>query len=237
MVLRSGSREIWSVGMYLNNNPVNYYELEEKISKLVNSRPIIKAVGIREIVKDFEMQISVVKRQIKLREKEIIINIKNEKRVKKFYEVPHWKDKSKCPMCNAKLVKKWEGLVCQNNCSLNFKIGKGWVYLQSDSGWSKSREYVNSCFSSRRNYMQKEFAKLRKEVIRRDDYKCRMCSYSLTDDYYFKVGLCVHHIIPASEEMALFLDKDNLITLCKDCHLKIHKEDKYNFGVKNEFNS
>ena len=219
----------------VNYDSVNYYKLEEKISELVNTPLTGDTIRIREIVKEFGLPISVVKRQIKIRKKSIIQNKKNEKKVKKYYDLPTWKDKSKCPMCNSTLVKKWEGLVCRNNCPLSFKLGKGWVCLKSDSGWNKAKNIINECFGDRRrNHLQREFAKLRKEVIRRDDYKCRMCDYSLTDDFYFKVGLCVHHIIPASEEMAMFLDKDNMITLCRDCHKKVHSKDKYNFGEKNE---
>lgn len=221
--------------MKINRSPANYYELEEKISGLVNARPIEKKIGIKEIVRKFEIQISVVKRQIKLREREIIINIKKEKKVKKWYDLPTWKDQCKCPMCNSTLKKKWEGLVCQNSCPISFKIGKGWVYLQRDSGWSKSRMIINGCFGSdRRNYLQQQFTNMKKIILIRDNYKCRMCDYSLCDDFYYKKGLCVHHIVQASEEMALYLDEDNLITLCNDCHKKIHSEDKHRFGGKNE---
>ncbi len=220
-----------------NIEPVNYYELEERINELVNLRPIIKNNGVREIVRDFRIQISTIKREIKARERKKIQNIKNEKRVKKYYDLPTWKDKSKCPMCNSTLVKKWEGLVCRNNCSLSFKLAQGWVYLQRDSGWSKSRSIINSILGTTvRNRFQHRFAKIKKEILIRDDYKCRVCDYSIGCNWVYGVGdnLEVHHIISASEEMALYLDKDNLITLCKDCHNKIHSEDKYNFSGSKE---
>ena len=154
-------------------------------------------------------------------------------KVLKWFNIPYWKDETRCPMCNSKLQKKWEGMVCINNCPLNFKLSKGWVYLQRDSGWTKSRIIINGSFGiKRRNHLQKQFSELKKKILIRDDYKCRICDYSLSDDFYFKIGLCVHHIVHASEEMALYLDKDNLITLCKNCHIKIHSEDKYKFGCK-----
>ena len=193
---------------------------------------IIDKIQAEDIQDEYGIPQRFIIKEIKLRRKNF--NKKNPE-IKKYYDLPGWQDKTRCPLCNSKLVVKWEGLVCQNNCPLSFKINKGWVYLQRDSGWSKARNIINGCFGeNRRNYLQREFSKLRKDIIIRDDYKCRMCEYSLSDDFHFKVGLEVHHIVPASEEMAMYLDKNNLITLCKNCHKKIHSEDKYNFGDKNE---
>jgi len=50
-------------------------------------------------------------------------------------EQEYWKsNKTICPLCSHKLIKKWEGMVCQNSrCLLNFKLGKGWVYLKGNS--------------------------------------------------------------------------------------------------------
>jgi len=155
----------------------------------------------------------------------------------KFCDVPGEDyDETKCPYCKHKLRKKWQGMACvTSGCPLQLKLNKGWVRLTRDSGWSKSRTIINGLFgSNRRNFLQKEFAELRKQVIIRDDYKCRMCDYSLADDFNFKVGLCVHHIVPASEEMAMYLDIDNLITLCKDCHYKLHSNNKNCFGGGNK---
>lgn len=218
--------------------PVNYYELEERINEIVDSPPEMKKIRIKGICKDFSLGINIIKREIKAREKKKIENIKNEKKVKKYYDLPVWKDKSKCPMCNSTLVKKWEGLVCRNNCPLNFKLGKGWVYLQKYSGWSNSRYTINNILgTTARNRFQYRFANLKKKVLIRDDYTCRSCGYSIGCNWAYGVGnnLEVHHIIPASEEMALYLDVDNCITLCKSCHKKIHSNDKYKFGCdKNE---
>lgn len=37
----------------------------------------------------------------------------------------------------------------------------------------------------------------------------------------------VHHIIPIDERPDLRLNMDNLKSLCRECHLEIHKEDRW----------
>lgn len=74
----------------------------------------------------------------------------------------------------------------------------------------------------RRNYCSKkcmdEFNRnnswyfVRKDVLRRDHYSCRICKKR-----FKKKFLDVDHIIPVQMGGGLF-DKSNLRTLCKDCH-------------------
>lgn len=56
-----------------------------------------------------------------------------------------------------------------------------------------------------------------KQVLKRDDYRCRGCGTTR--------HLEVHHIIFRSQG-----GKDepsNLVTLCRRCHQRAHKNDKY----------
>ena len=53
---------------------------------------------------------------------------------------------------------------------------------------------------------------VRKDVLRRDRYSCRICKTR-----YRKRYLDVDHIIPIQMGGQIF-DKKNLRTLCKDCH-------------------
>lgn len=55
-------------------------------------------------------------------------------------------------------------------------------------------------------------------VKKRDLYKCAICG--TRDD------LIVHHIIPYDPDNDDTVLKNNLITLCKSCHEKIHKKSK-----------
>ena len=38
-----------------------------------------------------------------------------------------------------------------------------------------------------------------------------------------------HHILPYTQNPALGCDKDNLITMCEECHKEIHKEKGMNY--------
>lgn len=62
-----------------------------------------------------------------------------------------------------------------------------------------------------------EYVEWRKSVFERDHYTCAICG---------QVGgeLNAHHIRPFATHEELRFDIDNGITLCKECHKKVHKE-------------
>lgn len=55
---------------------------------------------------------------------------------------------------------------------------------------------------------------IRERVFRRDEYKCRKCGTAK--------NLCVHHI---TYEHLGYEKGADLITLCKECHKKVHEKD------------
>lgn len=57
---------------------------------------------------------------------------------------------------------------------------------------------------------------LRQEAFKRDDWACQKCGAGV------EATLHVHHIKPCAEFPSEALDLSNLITLCKNCHNKIH---------------
>ena len=56
--------------------------------------------------------------------------------------------------------------------------------------------------------------KLRMQVLRRDDFRCRICGRRAAD--YIDIELHVHHISPHG--MGGLTEITNLITLCQTCH-------------------
>ncbi len=65
-------------------------------------------------------------------------------------------------------------------------------------------------------YADEKWNVVRKSVYRRDGYKCMACGEDNS-------VLHCHHIIPAKDlPFSEFYDKDNLITLCRDCHDDVH---------------
>ena len=140
-------------------------------------------------------------------------------------------DESLCPLCGKRLIMKYEGLACKNSsCRLYFKLEKGWVLLTKESKSARG-EFAGNIFysSNRRLLLDKQWVEKKREILIRDNYKCKKCGKPL-DDWSCHPPLQVHHIIPASKEMALYFDDDNLLTLCEKCHNEIHKFDKHKFG-------
>ena len=58
---------------------------------------------------------------------------------------------------------------------------------------------------------------LRKLVLARDEYKCKICDASLDE-----AELHCHHIDPVSQNPIESADIDNCITLCKKHHKQVH---------------
>lgn len=56
--------------------------------------------------------------------------------------------------------------------------------------------------------------KMRMDILRRDDFRCRICGRRATD--HVDVELHVHHILPYG--IGGLTEPDNLITLCHSCH-------------------
>jgi hypothetical protein len=65
-----------------------------------------------------------------------------------------------------------------------------------------------------RNKHSQELKRWRKEVIERDDRKCRSCGSKIPSD------LQAHHIVPLAESHPTALMTMNGVTLCKACHYK-----------------
>jgi len=141
--------------------------------------------------------------------------------VKKSSSFKTWADKTKCPMCNAKLVKKNEGFVCIKGCPLHFKCEIGWVYLDN------SKKESNLFWTSKYDFDIARYENIKKWLMLKSNilYEKKCCEICKKDRY-----LHVHHILPRSSNPELTLDKEDLIVLCEDCHKKIHSEDKYKFG-------
>jgi 5-methylcytosine-specific restriction enzyme A len=147
----------------------------------------------------------------------------NREKVLKWYDLPTWIDKSRCPLCNSKLVKKWEGMVCRNNCPLNFKCGSGWVYIDSERKNNHLFFTSKWDFDLAKHENQKEWLKLKSALL----YEKKACEICTSNRF-----LQVHHVLPRSSNPELSMDKENLMVLCENCHKKIHAKDKYAFRSK-----
>ena len=66
----------------------------------------------------------------------------------------------------------------------------------------------------------REYKDWRNRIIKRD-VRCVLCG--------FEYNLVAHHIIEVRHDPTLKLETDNGITLCEECHKKVHREDSRNF--------
>lgn len=72
-----------------------------------------------------------------------------------------------------------------------------------------------------KDYKRKQWENKTKTIKKRDGFTCQECRrYGKSMD-----AECVHHIFPADKYPELFYNNNNLISLCKACHNKMH--DRY----------
>lgn len=63
--------------------------------------------------------------------------------------------------------------------------------------------------------------KTRNNIKERDNYLCQICKrnlYKTMVQYNYKDNIQVHHIVPIEEDKSIWLDDDNLITICMYHH-------------------
>ena len=66
------------------------------------------------------------------------------------------------------------------------------------------------------------YLRIREQVLTRDNYECALCQAN--------IKLEVHHIIEKRENLLLAFDSNNMITLCKKCHISIRGKEKNYIG-------
>jgi len=66
-----------------------------------------------------------------------------------------------------------------------------------------------------------EYQKWRNSVLERDNYKCRNCNKQCKKH---EKGLAAHHIKPYKDYPELRFNASNGLTLCRKCHMELHKK-------------
>lgn len=145
----------------------------------------------------------------------------------------------RCERCDRVVEEAWphsyeeDGVYCWN-CSFILGLIDEKEYMFNRRGWRvEIRDGViyktppHTRFPWERTIQddrkKPEYKEWRAAVFERDKYTCAICG---------KVGgdLNAHHIKPYAKYPDLRLDPDNGITLCKECHRKVHR--KGNHGNK-----
>lgn len=77
---------------------------------------------------------------------------------------------------------------------------------------------ANEIKLSEKFYKTKRWQSKREKILKRDEYLCQECKrYGKTTP-----ATTVHHIYPLEQRPELGLVSDNLISLCNQCHDKMH---------------
>lgn len=78
-------------------------------------------------------------------------------------------------------------------------------------------------------YHSKAWSKLRSMALDRDNYLCQKC----LEHNKITNAKIVHHIVYVDTDFTKALDLDNLISVCQDCHNKIHANDNDKTNERN----
>ena len=114
------------------------------------------------------------------------------------------------------------------------RIAKGsQILMNIDKSGPKNGNWKGGV--SKEGYSYKFNDKLKEEIRKRDNYKCKICHLSQKELFQ---SLSIHHIDYNKKNY----DKNNLISLCPSCHSKTNNNRKYwkeyfgrEFGIKKEF--
>jgi hypothetical protein len=77
--------------------------------------------------------------------------------------------------------------------------------------WKGGRPWVR--------FKDPQYIRWRNAVLERDGYRCQACGRQCAKH---EKGLAAHHILPYATHPASRLDIDNGLTLCRQCHMRLH---------------
>lgn len=119
----------------------------------------------------------------------------------------------------------------ENNAKKQQKTGekqqKNSDFLSKNSN-EYSRAEENSKNRSEKDYYSTSVWKSISQKLRKEHEFCQLCGKNKSTE--------VHHIFPFMHQFEdvreeVFLDKDNLICLCSDCHHQVHAKNYGNLGI------
>jgi len=98
------------------------------------------------------------------------------------------------------------------------------------------KDFIWNKYGKEKEKVNDQYEELKKRVLKRDNYTCKMCGLDLKDKMPIihsgrylmekliekKYTAVVHHIEPSYEDTM-----NNLITLCNKCHITLHNELNY----------
>lgn len=123
-----------------------------------------------------------------------------------------WKDKKFTEKHKRNIRAAMHTLEVHKKCSVWSKdnLPPNLEYAQSKSPFQKGSKNINWNPDKQDEYGYEFNRHLKKRILERDNYKCQNCTSSKR--------LVVHH----KDEDKLNNVEDNLVVLCRTCHMKVH---------------
>jgi len=114
-----------------------------------------------------------------------------------------------CRNCGAEFRTNQDSFLCSRGCADEWRKKTGVIRGENHPNW---REGESPGYGF-------EWAAKAEEIRERDDYECQDCGLEQEDA---KRALSVHHIVPLRDfdDRQESHDPENLITLCRRCHMK-----------------
>lgn len=128
------------------------------------------------------------------------------KRKQKYCSKECWKNRRKlndCEYCGNKITSYHGKKYCSRECSHSAMVGSKAPTWKDGKSLERDRARLGT-----------EIKEWRKAVFKRDNYTCQHCK---SETY-----LQAHHIIEWAKDESKRFDVENGITLCIDCHGKVH---------------
>ena len=120
--------------------------------------------------------------------------------------IAHWMRKHKIPRRSTSEARRLNPLPESYSGSNNGMWGR---YGELSGNWRGGSSPQRQLW-----YTRKNFKKIRTMILHRDNHQCQIC--------FSKNELHIHHIFPFAEYKAFRFLIDNLTTICRDCHIKLH---------------
>lgn len=114
-----------------------------------------------------------------------------------------------CRQCGDEFRTNQGSFLCSRKCADEWRSEHGVIHGPKNPNWrGGSAEYRGV-----------DWLEVREEIRERDDYECQDCGLEQEDA---KRALSVHHIVPLRDfdDRQEAHDPENLITLCRRCHMK-----------------
>lgn len=129
-----------------------------------------------------------------------------------------WKTQNaiiECKQCNKKFVRQRKTrLFCSRKCQW-IDLEKPRLKLSRENHWNW-RGGITSIHKKLRR--SKKYEEWRKSVYRRDNWTCQRCNKRLRSK-----DIIAHHIMEFVKYKKLRYELKNGVTLCRSCHLLIHR--------------